>query len=118
MRGATVPWWVPDSLSYDVRVAFAQFRRGPSQWRAGPGGEPKVTLIPASNGEPWTVRVWYKRSPYAHEFEIPGGGGAGTGAREFLDVLKHPELTNMTSRQRREWASIDPEEDVDVEGSP
>ncbi len=118
LRSAVVPWWVPKGLAYDVRVAFAQFRQPPSQWRPGPNGEPKVTLLPRANGDPWTVTVWYARSPYPHSFEIPGGGGAGSGAREFLDVLKHPELTNMAPVVRLfEWASIDPDEDVDVDGS-
>ena len=102
------PAWIPAGLSYDVRAALSQLRGSPRDWA-------QVRFVPAPDGEPWGMVVTPKGSPrrldgssaYDQVILIPGGGAAGTGAREVLDLFYHPESAGVPvgSARWRGWAS-------------
>lgn len=93
---ALAPSWTR-GLDADVAAALSQIPWPPSKWR-------DVILTPAADGDPWTMRVVPKGRPengvvtdrkgddhattaYDVVIEIPGGGEAGSGARQVMDLL-------------------------------
>lgn len=73
------PSWIPADASLDVAVALSQFPN-PNRWK-------EVEFQARSGGEPWTMIVTPKGNGYPIAYEIPGGGGPGSGAREVLDIV-------------------------------
>lgn len=71
------PAWLPDRyhMADDVAAALSQLRP-PSTWK-------QVRVVAKAQDEgPWTVTVWYRRSPYPQTVEIPNEAGP-----EVLDLL-------------------------------
>lgn len=60
------------------------------------------------------MTVTYARG-YPQTIEIPGGGGQGTGAREILDLVHHPDWFERNGWQRH-WRDWNPD-DSDVHAS-
>jgi hypothetical protein len=103
----TRPGWIPSRLAFDVAAALSQLADGPSNWAS-------VVFTPRADSEPWTMEVTYKRGLGPQSIEIPGGGGAGSGAREILDLVYHPEWFDKAGDEA--WSDWDPDA-ADVEGS-
>jgi len=84
-RGFRWPRWVPKELpdngavTYDVAVALSQLPP-PSRWKS-------VDFVPRPDGQAWTMTVVPKGRAYPVVIDIPGGGGAGTGARQILEIM-------------------------------
>lgn len=85
----TRPSWVPKSAPVDVAAALSQLPN-PKRWQ-------HVEFIPRADGEAWTMIVELKGNAYDNEILIPGGGGAGTGAKDVLqivtDIQREPKKT-------------------------
>lgn len=109
---ATAPSWTR-GLDADVAAALSQIPWPPGKWR-------DVILTPAADGDPWTMRVVPKGRPengtvtdrkgndhavtaYDVTIEIPGGGEAGSGAKQVMDLLTFgpPE-----QRESDEWETV------------
>ena len=100
----TWPAWVPatvdnqqDGFSYavDPVVAAALSRLpDPRTWKS-------VEFHPQGEDEPWEMCVEIKRRKKKRCVLIPGGGGAGTGAKQVLDILTSLEVDENLRRQKR-----------------
>lgn len=99
----TWPAWVPavvsnqqDGFTYPVDpvVAAALSRLpDPRTWKS-------VAFRPAGEDEPWTMVVEIKGRKKNRETIIPGGGGAGTGAKQVLDIITSLEEDENTRRNK------------------
>ena len=99
----TWPAWVPhvvdnqqDGFAYQVDpvVAAALSRLpDPRTWKS-------VEFHPQGEDEPWLMVVEIKGRKKAREVPIPGGGGAGTGAKQILDILTSLEGDENKRRTR------------------
>jgi hypothetical protein len=99
----TWPSWVPatvsnqqDGFAYavDPVVAAALSRLpDPRTWRL-------VAFEPAGDDEPWTMIVEIKGRKKKRTTIIPGGGGAGTGAKQVLDILTSLETDENVRRMK------------------
>ncbi len=99
----TWPSWVPhyvdnqqDGFTYAVEpvVAAALSRLpDPRTWKG-------VEFLPAGEDEPWTMVVEIKGRKKKKETLIPGGGGAGSGAKQVLDILTSLEGQENKRRVR------------------
>jgi hypothetical protein len=99
----TWPAWVPHTVSnqqdgftyaVDPVVAAALSRLpDPRTWTS-------VEFQPAGDDEPWTMVVGVKRRKKPRTTTIPGGGGAGTGAKQVLDILTSLESQENARRMR------------------
>lgn len=109
-ESALAPAWTA-GLDADVAVALSELPR-PSRWA-------DVIFTPAADGEPWTMHVVMKGQPvtgvivdrngnehattaYDYEIQIPGGGEAGSGAKQVMDLL-----TFGPAGEEDEWEGID-----------
>jgi hypothetical protein len=100
----TWPAWVPatvdnqqDGFTYavDPVVAAALSRLpDPRTWKG-------VEFHPQGEDEPWLMVVEIKGRKKKREILIPGGGGAGTGAKQVLDILTSLEVDENLRRQKR-----------------
>ncbi len=99
----TWPAWVPhyvdnqqDGFTYAVDpVVAAALSRLPDP-RTGQG----VEFLPAGADQPWTMVVEIKGRKKKRETLIPGGGGAGSGAKQVLDILTSLEEDENKRRVR------------------
>jgi hypothetical protein len=99
----TWPSWVPstvtnqgDGFTYavDPVVAAALSRLpDPRTWKT-------FHFEPAGDDEPWTMVVEVKGRKKPKTTIIPGGGGAGTGAKQVLDIVTSLEADENKRRQR------------------
>ena len=99
----TWPSWIPGTVSnqqdgftyaVDPVVAAALSRLpDPRTWTS-------VTFEPSGNDEPWTMVVTVKRRKLERTTIIPGGGGAGTGAKQVLDILSSLEEDENVRRMK------------------
>jgi hypothetical protein len=99
----TWPSWVPHTVSnqqdghtYVVEpvVAAALSRLpDPRMWTS-------VAFEPAGDDEPWTMVVGVKRRKKPRTTVIPGGGGAGSGAKQVLDILSSLETDENVRRMK------------------
>jgi len=99
----------PTPISTDVAAALSQLPN-PSTWKS-------VTFEPAADGQAWTMRVTFKGNRYDREILIPGGGGAGSGAKETLAVVTYLERQSEKSeiaKKRRAAEALF----FDVTGTP
>lgn len=90
-RFFTWPSWLPKTATRqgrkgltfpilpEVAAALSQLP-DPKRWRS-------VEITPRGEGEPWTMVVKLKGNAYDREILIPGGGWAGSGAKEVLEIL-------------------------------
>jgi hypothetical protein len=100
----TWPSWVPHivtnqhhgfTYSVDPVVAAALSRLpDPRTWKS-------VEFHPQGDDEPWTMVVEIKGRKKKKETLIPGGGGAGTGAKVVLDILTSLEEDENQRRLRQ-----------------
>lgn len=92
----TRPAWVPQSAAVDVAAALSRFP-DPSRWTG-------VEFTPRGEGQPWTMTVHMKGNAYDRVFDIPGGGGPGSGAKEVLAIVANIS-DNLTPTGRRRTVS-------------
>ena len=100
----TWPAWVPhvvdnqqDGFTYEVDpvVAAALSRLpDPRTWKS-------VSFEPAGDDEPWTMVVVIKGRKKPKTTLIPGGGGAGSGAKVVLDIITGLEVDENQRRKAR-----------------
>lgn len=94
-RATAAPRWLPGPMfmANDVAAELSQLRRGPDQWK-------HVTLIPTSDGSPWSMVVEFRRG-YPQEVFIPAAA-----ATEVLELLS--QATPGLSRKTRNssWENL------------
>lgn len=104
-RSFTWPSWLPKRarrqgepgvtfpVTPDVAAALSQLP-DPKRWR-------EVTFTPRGDGEPWTMTVKLKGNAYDREILIPGGGYAGSGAKEVIEIVTMLTEQSEAKKTRR-----------------
>jgi hypothetical protein len=101
-RGFRWPKWIPKDnpitgpTSIDVAVALSQLP-APSKWKS-------VDMVPRPDGQFWTMTVQLKGNAYPVVIDIPGGGGAGSGAKQVLEIVTN--IGKMPSKKRNEAEEV------------